>query len=722
MSSPTWLETLNTATEYLSPAYRFREKLNAAIQLFQSHFESSYAILMELSPSITSPNNLHFQRLLKIPLMGIGKEYPIPRPLIKAQLSSDDILEWLKELSTETSDIQPPPQIACYPLTFTQLNQLQSNRIARLLSDSLDLEFVQMYVFPLLLKKQLWGLLCFCSPTIKAISHDGYYCSHIFSRTLADALAQQQYDIRETLRTEYFAAKSSIGNDVDQKTLPSSQPIPPEEHLLTTIITNTVPGAIFLVDIQEGKAIFANTQYFLGYEIEQNDDPLELFASIIHPDDLNVAVLDFIYQLKHAADGEIIKSEYRMQHQRGHWVWISERAKVFKRFPDGVVHQYISIMQDITKERGAEELLLKQTSLLQATLNTLPDIKLRLNSMGQLISVFGAEETPTNLQEKIRAKTVKELADFLPLFVVKGMQANIQKAQQKQNLQTFEFFLSNRGEVNYYEARIAPLEEDEVILVLRNMTPLKAIQNDLREQNTKLDQKNRLLQKYIESNLQLENFAYIASHDLREPLRTIRTFAQYLNRDIGSELDQKNRSHLDFVIGAANRMNQLIEDLLKYSTVNSDTMTNEPIELPDLLDAVLQELQSTITAQEADIQLVDIPARIYGSPARIKQLFQNLISNAVKFRKPEVPPQITIRGEENPNYWQFSVQDNGIGIDPEFYNHIFIIFKRLHAMDKYQGTGIGLALVKRIVNQHGGDIWVESQAGEGTTFTFTILK
>jgi light-regulated signal transduction histidine kinase (bacteriophytochrome) len=302
------------------------------------------------------------------------------------------------------------------------------------------------------------------------------------------------------------------------------------------------------------------------------------------------------------------------------------------------------------------------------------------------------------------------------------MLANIRKAQEQDQLQTFEFFLSNQGMVNYYEARIAPLDEDEVILVLRNMSPLKAIQNDLREQNTKLDQKNRLLQKYIESNLQLENFAYIASHDLREPLRTIRTFAQYLNRDMGQALNERNRAHLDFVIGAANRMNQLIEDLLKYSTVNSDPMTNEPIELPELLTVVLQELQSIITEHKATIKLVNIPALIYGSPARIQQLFQNLISNAVKFRRPDLPPRITIEGEENPDYWQFSVRDNGIGIDPEFHRHIFIIFKRLHTIDTYEGTGIGLALVKRIVNQHGGDIWVNSEVGKGTTFTFTILK
>ncbi|RME96020.1 MAG: hypothetical protein D6772_12450 [Bacteroidetes bacterium] len=718
MSSQSWLPSLHLATAYLSPAYRFREKLTPAIQLLQPHFESDYAILLEMAPNVVRTEVLHFQRLLKIPAKGLAKEYPIPRPLLRADLSSKDLLNWF-EINTKSGSQPAPEGLPHYHLTHKHLAQMRADRIGKLLVSGLELKFQQLYVFPLLLRQQLWGLLCFCTPKAElTIPIEGYYCTHIFARTLADALAQQKYDIRKALKTDFFigspTAISSPSKSVKVKDA--------EDHLLTTIITNTVPGDIFLVDIQAGKAIFSNTQYFLGYNIDKKENPLELFASIIHPDDLNVAVLDFIHKLKNAADGEVISSEYRMQHKQGHWVWISERAKVFKRFPDGVVHQYISIMQDITKEREAELTLIEQKALLQAILHTLPDIKLRLNNMGQIINAFGTDTESNLLNAYVHSADTKTLSDFLPPFVVRGILANVDKAIAQSNLQTFEFFLSKQGEVSYFEARIAPVGEEEAILVLRNMTRLKQVQNDLREQNAKLDQKNRLLERYIDSNLQLENFAYIASHDLREPLRTIRTFAQFLNRNLGSTLDAENRSHLDFVIGAANRMNQLIEDLLTYSMVNSKPLNREPIDLPQVLNDLLQELQSFLEESQAEVELVNIPTRIYGSPARIQQLFQNLISNAVKFRQPNLPPRVLIRGQEDHTHWQFSVSDNGIGIDSEFHDSIFFIFKRLHTTDQYPGTGIGLALVKRIVNQHGGDIWVESEPGRGTTFTFTILK
>lgn len=237
------------------------------------------------------------------------------------------------------------------------------------------------------------------------------------------------------------------------------------------------------------------------------------------------------------------------------------------------------------------------------------------------------------------------------------------------------------------------------------------------------------------SNRELEQFAYVASHDLQEPLRMVTSYTQLIAKRYGDKLDASAREFMDFSVAGALRMQRLIHDLLAYSRVGTRGRVPEPMDSGRSVDEALANLKLAIEEPGAEITRDPMP-RVLADATQLTQLFQNLIGNALKFRGPG-KPRIHVGARRQPapapagippggrvgpvrEEWHFSVRDNGIGIDPQYYERIFVIFQRLHTQDQYSGTGIGLAICKKIVERHGGRIWVESQPGQGTTFHFTL--
>ena len=223
------------------------------------------------------------------------------------------------------------------------------------------------------------------------------------------------------------------------------------------------------------------------------------------------------------------------------------------------------------------------------------------------------------------------------------------------------------------------------------------------------------------SNAELQQFAYVASHDLQEPLRMIGSYTQLLERRYGEKLDADAREFMDFIVDGATRMKQLIEDLLAFSRVGTRGKELRPVQAQSALDRALINLRAAIESSDAQITHDALPD-VTADDSQLTQLFQNLIGNAIKFKNKDEPVRIHVGVHDAGDEWRFSVSDNGIGIEPQYFERIFMVFQRLHTRDEYAGTGIGLAICKKVVDRHHGRIWVESVYGKGSTFVFTLPK
>jgi PAS domain S-box-containing protein len=254
-------------------------------------------------------------------------------------------------------------------------------------------------------------------------------------------------------------------------------------------------------------------------------------------------------------------------------------------------------------------------------------------------------------------------------------------------------------------------ESGKVIMLIpegRDITELKLAEAELKSQQ----------QDLTRSNSELQQFAYVASHDLQEPLRMITSYLELLKRRYVGQLDPKADQFIDFAVDGALRLQTLINDLLTYSRVGTTGKPLEKVDCDEVVQNSLRNLQVAITESQAIITHDPLPI-VSGDPVQLTQLFQNLMSNAIKFRQQEIP-QLHIGCELQNDQWLFSVRDNGIGIEPQYMERIFLIFQRLHSRAEYAGTGIGLAVCKRIIERHGGQLWVESTFGQGSTFYFTF--
>ncbi len=262
------------------------------------------------------------------------------------------------------------------------------------------------------------------------------------------------------------------------------------------------------------------------------------------------------------------------------------------------------------------------------------------------------------------------------------------------------------------DINLSPLQTAECLLI-------KAAVRDVTERKQAQERLRRYAEELQQSNLELQQFASVASHDLQEPLRTVATFCEMLQRRYRGKFDAEADQWLAFIAGGARRMQALVQDLLAYSRLESRAQPPAPAACAEIVQKALDNLQSAIAESGASVAWDDLPT-IQADGSQLVQLFQNLIGNAIKFHRGE-PPRIHISASLRDKAWLFAVRDNGIGIDPKFHARIFEIFKRLHPSDRYPGTGIGLAICRKVVQRHGGRIWIESEVGKGSTFYFTIL-
>jgi len=394
------------------------------------------------------------------------------------------------------------------------------------------------------------------------------------------------------------------------------------------------------------------------------------------------------------------------------------------RDPKGNIIGSVSVVRDITEikkaEKTVQEVFYIARLIYDEQGNVVDWIFEDLNPAG--FELLGLKDIDDAKGKRGSEVLGREIASFyLPM---------IENARRSSKAVTFQYhspyvdkdFLSSyivRGD-RLISAQMDITEQKKAEIKLKET--LDNLENLVQERTDELETAEKILKLKIEelthSNEELEQFAYVSSHDLQEPLRMITSYLQLLQRKYQGNLDDKADRYIHFAVDGASRMQNLINDLLEYSRVG--TVNNEPesVDCEFILNKVLSNLKMVIKENNATVSHDPLPEVIADSTQMV-QLFQNLILNGIRFHGEETP-KIHITAEKKASEWVFSVQDNGIGIDPQYSEKIFEIFKRFHTRDEYSGTGIGLSICKRIVEGHGGRIWVESKLGTGSTFYFTL--
>jgi PAS domain S-box-containing protein len=377
----------------------------------------------------------------------------------------------------------------------------------------------------------------------------------------------------------------------------------------------------------------------------------------------------------------------------------------------------VAYITDISERKRQEEVLRVREETTRLIMNSALDAIICIDTNGRITvwnpqaeKIFGWKE------QDVRGRLLSET--IIPLKYREAHESGL-----KHYLQTGHGPVLNKlieitalnvsGKEFPIELTIVPINQDGTLFFcafLRDITGRKTAEERQKQYANELKQKN----------IELEQFAYVVSHDLQEPLRTVSGFVDLLRKHYKGKEDEVSGRYINFITEASQRMRNLVKDLLDYSRLGRERKL-EFIDCNDVVQDVLSDLAISIRESGAVIDTKVLP-KITGYRTEIKQLFQNLLSNSLKFRRKNDPPIIEVFAEEDPDFWKFTVRDNGIGINKLHWERIFVIFQRLHLKNEYEGTGIGLAHCKKIVELHEGRIWLESQLGKGTDFFFTIKK
>ena len=384
-----------------------------------------------------------------------------------------------------------------------------------------------------------------------------------------------------------------------------------------------------------------------------------------------------------------------------------------------------AFVRDISERKREEEEKEKTRLNYEALINSTADLMWSVDKSFNLITGNKAftNEMTAFMGQPILQNTTVLMKDIFDIGILQNWQKLYESAflgittQQEINVAN-----PNNNGMRWIDININPIYNGDKITGVacygKNITTRKQQENTVIELNRQIKLR---ADELASSNKELEEFAYIASHDLQEPLRMVSSFLKLLHKKYDTVLDEKGRQYIYFAVDGATRMRQIILDLLEYSRVGKGKQQPELINLHQLLNDILLLNSVAIKEKNAIIKWNNLP-EIHGIKVSIQQVFQNLISNALKYQQPGNDAFIEIIATEAEEHWLFEVADNGIGIDPAFYDKIFVVFQRLHEKDKYEGNGIGLSVCKKIIEKDGGKIWVESNQGKGCRFLFTLKK
>ncbi len=499
----------------------------------------------------------------------------------------------------------------------------------------------------------------------------------------------------------------AIGRDVTEQHAQQNL-LQQKEARLKSIFQNTTFG-ILLIDFN-GKIFEANNTFIdrLGYPEEQflhlhlkdiffeedSSDPMSYFSNLVN------------------GSYDSVFSERRFKRKNGSSAWSHiSCSKII--LPDNE-KLILAVVEDIDSIKRSKQALMESEEKFRTVFESSPMGIMITKLTGDIVEV-----NPSIVDMFGYGKSELVGKNILSFTYAADLQRSKRFLNKLHQSELAEFTLEKRyvkkdGKPFWAKAVISKMTtidgEKMGIAIIENIEKKKKTEQTLEQKNKELTQINQ----------ELENFAYVASHDLQEPLRTITSFIQILEKKYSNKLDKNGLQFMGFVVEGAKRMQTLIHDLLEYSRINRFNNAYEKVDLNDIFTTVNRVLKEKIESYDALVMSENLPT-IYGSKLQLTQMFQNLIDNAIKFRGKK-KPEILISVKNLNDKWEIIFKDNGIGISQEYFQRIFVIFQRLHTLEEYDGTGIGLAICKKIVERHGGDIWVESNPGKGSVFHLTLAK
>lgn len=474
------------------------------------------------------------------------------------------------------------------------------------------------------------------------------------------------------------------------------------------LAVNAAVIGIWEWDIGSGKLSWDGIMFRLyGREAGGSLD-YSVWQSYLHPDDVRVTV----ERLARALAGEAeFAAEFRIVRPDGSIRYLQGNASVH-RSPDGSPSRVVGVNWDITEEREARANLLANEHLLREFVIHVPaaiammDAQVRyMHASERWISEYrlGGQNIIGRSHYEVFPEIPQHWKDVHQRVLATGIPERCDD----------DLFPRADGTNDYVTWEVRPWRKGDgsiggMLFFTQVTTEKKKLALALKQQAEDLARSNR----------DLEQFAYVASHDLQEPLRAVAGCGQILQRRYAKRLDSSADDLIEHIVQGADRMQRLIQDLLAYSRVGVRAFSVTLTDSAAAARSALANLQAAIAETKAKITLHSLP-EVRADRAHLEQLFQNLIANAIKYHGPE-PPEIVVAAERRGDMWQFSVRDNGIGIEPQYLQRIFMLFQRLHTREEYPGTGIGLAICQKIVERHGGRMWADSRVGEGSTFHFTL--
>jgi PAS domain S-box-containing protein len=504
----------------------------------------------------------------------------------------------------------------------------------------------------------------------------------------------------------------------------------------------------YIADL-EGKLSLYNPAFASIFSFSSVNDPSEIFMDDLYPN--QEIWKDFVERVR--IERKIESFESKRKRLDGSIIHVIENAVgIFDRQGElQGIHGYIF---DITERKKAEEALRESEERYHGlfyddlTGDYISDPEGRLTLYNpSFASIFGfsSDKDPSEIfmddlylnqgmwqdfvervmiEKKIESfESKRKRSDGSTIHVIENAVGIFDKKGEFQGIHGYIFDISERKHAEeslreaYEKLQMQSEELQAINEELQSQSEeLQAVNEELQTKSQELQTANDNLNR---TNKELDQFAYVASHDLQEPIRLVNSFTQLLGKRYGDRLDEKAKEFMGIIIDESMRMQRLIKDLLDFSRIGRINSEPESINCNKIINRILNVMAEPIKEKNAQVTFDNLPI-IFAHETSLTQLFQNFIVNSIKFHRERVPPRVHISARKEDDKWLFSVKDNGIGINQKYFDRLFLIFQRLHAREEYPGTGIGLATCKKIVELHGGKIWVESIEGEGSTFYFTF--